>query len=278
MTDPGSRLPTRESHVDPVIDADARHFWRMLPERDPGQYPAQEGPLQPVRVLSAETRGDLARDRGWREMFGPAGVGDHIGMPLVTGGTCWARLNIARDSSGGFFSDDDAEFVAGVAPMLAARIRDGLRTPAPRDDPAPEPGTIILDEKLSPVSATQAAWEWLGRLGLRRPNDAEPPPHFVYAAAAQVAIAQARETESSSSARVRLQAADGRWVVGRVAPLTHGIVGYAVTLEAARSEDLAPLLMRAWSLTVREREEPPRERQVCMYVDAGPLFCVTWNA
>jgi DNA-binding CsgD family transcriptional regulator len=56
---------------------------------------------------------------------------------------------------------------------------------------------------------------------------------------------------------VRLQAADGRWAVVRAAPLTHGPQagkGYAITLEPARSDDLAPLLMRAWALTPRERE------------------------
>jgi len=52
--------------------------------------------------------------------------------------------------------------------------------------------------------------------------------------------------------------------MARVAPLTHGPAplvsgrqagaGYAITLEPARCEDLAPLLMRAWVLTPRERE------------------------
>jgi DNA-binding CsgD family transcriptional regulator len=54
-----------------------------------------------------------------------------------------------------------------------------------------------------------------------------------------------------------VRAADGRWVVVGVAPLTTGsqaAAGYAVTLEAASAEDLAPLLVRAWGLTRRERE------------------------
>lgn len=42
--------------------------------------------------------------------------------------------------------------------------------------------------------------------------------------------------------------------VVQVAPLIGGTGGYVITVEAARSEDLAPLLMRAWSLTARERE------------------------
>ena len=58
-------------------------------------------------------------------------------------------------------------------------------------------------------------------------------------------------------ARVRVPAADGTWAVIRAAALTTGSqvqAGCAVTLEAAPADDLAPLLMRAWRLTRRERE------------------------
>jgi DNA-binding CsgD family transcriptional regulator len=49
----------------------------------------------------------------------------------------------------------------------------------------------------------------------------------------------------------------GTWVVIRAAALTTGsgaAAGHAVTLGAAAADDLAPLLMRAWGLTPRERE------------------------
>jgi DNA-binding CsgD family transcriptional regulator len=170
-----------------------------------------------------------------------------------------AQLHLHRDSFGAFFSAGDAELIAGVAPMLAARIRDGLRGRAPyqdiapRDDPSPEPGTIIVDEELSVVAATGEAWDWIDRLGLAKPNDAEPLPGFIYAAATLAVMSRVREAEPRPI-RVRLQAADRRWAVVRVAPLIAADGGYVITLEAARSEDLAPLLMRAWSLTPRERE------------------------
>ena len=73
-------------------------------------------------------------------------------------------------------------------------------------------------------------------------------------ASARVALSRARGTEPPPCARARLQAADGRWTVVWVAPLVGAAGGYVITLEAARSQDLAPLLMRAWSLTARERE------------------------
>lgn len=257
LVDPGSWLPTRDLGENVIVDQAIRRFSQRHPQA--WAVPRHRATPRPVTVTSAVTDGELARDLMWREMFGPAGVGDHMSAALIAGGTCWAQLHIHRDSSGEFFSADDAEFVAGVAPMLAARLRVGLRPrpwdrhAAARDDPG-EPGTVIVDEELSVVAATRAAWDWIGRLGLLRPNDTEPLPGFIYAAAARVALSRSHGAEPPPCARVRLQAADGRWMVVRVAPLIGTAGGYVITLEAARSEDVAPPLMRAWSLTARERE------------------------
>jgi hypothetical protein len=102
------------------------------------------------------------------------------------------------------------------------------------------------------VAATEQAWRWIDRLGVPGPNPAEPLPPYVYVLATHVAASPERR-----SARVRVRAADGTWAVIRAAALTTGPqvpAGYAVTLEAAPADDLAPLLMRAWRLTRRERE------------------------
>ena len=105
------------------------------------------------------------------------------------------------------------------------------------------------------VAATELAWRWIDRLGMPGPNRAEPLPPPVYVLATHVAASPERRP-----ARARVRAggrADGTWVVVRAAPLTTGsqaAAGYAVTLEAASADDLAPLLMRAWRLTRRERE------------------------
>jgi DNA-binding CsgD family transcriptional regulator len=256
LADPGARLPTRDLGDNMIGGQSIRRFSRRHPEASAIPW---ERSARPVAVTSAVTGGDLARDPAWRQTFGPAGIGDYLSVPLMADGTCWAQLHLHRDSSAGFFSSDDAGFVAEMAPILATRLRDGLRTRVDdgdavvRDDPA-EPGTIIVDEELSVAAATPAAQDWIDRLGLMKPNDAEPLPGFIYSVAARVALARARGTEPPPCARARLQAADGRWTVVRVAPLVGAAGGYVITLEAARSEDLAPLLMRAWSLTARERE------------------------
>jgi DNA-binding CsgD family transcriptional regulator len=176
-------------------------------------------------------------------------------VQLTVGGTCWALLHLHRDISSEHYGEDDIEFAAAAAPLLAPRIRADLRAPVPSGtDPAPEPGTIVLDEDLSLVATTAQAWRWIERLGAQAPNPGEPLPSVVYVVATQVANSPERPRRA---ARVRLRAADGSWMVIRVAPLatvSQVAAGYAVTLEAASAEELAPLLMRAWGLTSRERE------------------------
>lgn len=255
MIDPGARLPTRYVGVDSPPDQDQRQLARLLPpDWDGDPHRGGSGAPAAVTVLSSETGGDLRRDLLWREILGPAGSGDSAGVVLMANGSAWARLQVGRDSSGGWFSDDDAEFLSGVAPLLGTRLRDGLRAPSADNDPCPDPGTIVVDGELSLVAATDQAWRWIDRLGMPRANETEPLPGFIYAIATRVA---ASKQQPQRPARVRLRTVDGRWAVARVAALTHGPAagsGYAITLEAARSEDLAPLLMRAWALTPRERE------------------------
>lgn len=261
LADPAAQLLTRELGEDMVVDKAIRSFLRALPDawdqaQEPARRPRRDSSHRPapVKVLSEETGGDLSRDWSWRQMFGPAGVGDKMRAQLVADGTCWAALHLHRDSSSRYYSEEEAEFVAGVAPLLAARLRAGLRALGPPNDPAREPGTIIMDEDLSLVAATEQACQWIDLLGLPPANDAEPLPGVIYLVAARVASSPQRP---APPAWVRLQAADGRWLVVRAAALTGGsqaALGYAITLQPAHSEDLAPLLMRAWALTSRERE------------------------
>ena len=260
LTDPGARLPVHVSGENRVVDQALRRFFRMLPQAwnepgGPGSQPVRPGLATsgPVTTLAAVTGGDLRRDLSWREVWGPAGVGDKMRVQLNAGGACWALVHLHRDRARRHYSEEDVRFVADVAPLLAPRVRADLRAPGPRGvGPAPEPGTVILDQDQSMVAATEQAWRWIDRLGVPGPNPAEPLPPYVYVLAAHVAASPQRRP-----ARVRVRAADGIWVVIRAAALTTGsdvAAGYAVTLDAAPADDLAPLLMRAWGLTPRERE------------------------
>jgi DNA-binding CsgD family transcriptional regulator len=272
LLDPGTRLPTRYVGVESPADEDYRRFCRLLIDpgawgdlgawaggRNPGTSPARSPRIPAVAAISTATGGDLSRDLLWREMLGPAGASDVLNVMLPAGGMYWGQLHLGRDRPGRWFREDEERLLTGLAPLIAARLRDGLRAPRPAEEAEPdsdEPGTIFLAADLSLVGATDEAWRWIGRLGMPRLNDAEPLPGFVYAVAARVAASASRPPKP---VRVRLQDAFGRWAVVRAARLAYGTSpgaqgGYAVTLEQARSEDLAPLLMRAWALSPRERD------------------------
>ena len=271
LLDPGTRLPTRYVGVESPPDQDYRQFFRLLIDpgawgdlsawagrRNPGTSQERSSRTPPVAAISTATGGDLSRDPLWRGMLAPAGASDVLNVMLTVGGMCWGQLHLGRDKPARWFSEDDERLLAGLAPLIAARLRDGLRTARPHEEEGPdsEPGTIFLDRDISLIGATDEAWRWIDRLGMPRLNDAEPLPGFVYAVAARVA---ACADQPPKPVRVRLQDTSGRWAVVRAAPLTYGTSpvaqgGCAVTLERARSEDLAPLLMRAWALSPRERE------------------------
>jgi hypothetical protein len=124
LADPGARLPTRDLGENMIAGQSIRSFSRRHPEAWAVPWQRSAGP---VAVTSAVTGGELAKDPAWRETFGPAGVGDYLSAQLMADGTCWAQLHLHRDSSAAFFSEDDARLVAEMAPVLAARLRDGLR-------------------------------------------------------------------------------------------------------------------------------------------------------
>jgi DNA-binding CsgD family transcriptional regulator len=252
LLDPVTRLPTRYTATNPVIGHNQRRFFPLdLQSRAACAAPGRTRPAE-VSVLSATTGGDLERDPLWRELLGPGGLGDQLGAPLAAGGVWWAYLSLYRDEGRGWFDPGDAAFVASVAPMLAARLRAGLRQTTPASTDPGEPGTIIVDRDLKLVTATSHAWRWIARLGLEKPSDAEPLPGFIYAMLARLAHA----AQPEQTAQVRLQAADGTWALVRAAPLTGPQVdgGYAVTVHTAPAADLTGVLMPAWNLSPRERD------------------------
>jgi DNA-binding CsgD family transcriptional regulator len=259
LLDPATGLPTRYTATNPVIALNQRRFFPLDLQSRPSPPPGRTRPAQ-VNVLSAATSGALDRDPVWREMLGPGGLGDQLGAPLVADGVCWAYLSLYRDEGRAWFDSGDAAFVASLTPLLAARLRAGLRQSNPSSADPGESGTIIVDRDLKLVTATNHAWRWIDRLGLEKPSEAEPLPGFIYAMLARLDHA----AQPDQTAQVRLQAGDGTWVLVRAAPLVGPQVdgGYAITVQTAPPADLTGVLMPAWNLT-------PRERDVAALIIAG---------
>jgi DNA-binding CsgD family transcriptional regulator len=110
---------------------------------------------------------------------------------------------------------------------------------------------VVLDDELNIVATTP---DPLGVL--RAPGD-EPLPPQLCALGALVESSRRDDPTSERQVRLRLRGSDGRWLVAQAAPfLARAEVSGSVvlTVEPARSETLAPLLMYAHGLSARERD------------------------
>jgi hypothetical protein len=157
LLDPATGLPTRYTATNPVIALNQRQFFPLDLQSRPVSPPPGRTRAAQVKVLSVATSGALDLDPVWREMLGPGGLGDQLGAPLVADGVYWAYLSLYRDEGRAWFDRDDAAFVASVAPLLAARLRAGLRQATPVSADHGEPGTVVVDRDLKLVAATSDA-------------------------------------------------------------------------------------------------------------------------
>jgi DNA-binding CsgD family transcriptional regulator len=111
-----------------------------------------------------------------------------------------------------------------------------------------DPGLLLLDDEDGIEMANDAAGVWLDELR----DDGQRLPLVVTAVAQRAREIASGDSEVAAAARVR--AASGRWVLVRGSVLCNGSRDRtAVTLEAARTHELAPLVVAAYGLTPRER-------------------------
>ena len=203
-------------------------------------------------TLSAATGGDLARSTRWSECLQPYGVGDELMTVCRDQHGCWGSVELMRDSDDSPFSDDDAEFLRELSPMLAALIRNSLRdgglAPQPNGRRLP-PATLILDAELRPTSWTPAFRVWLGEL----PTGAEVLPPAVYELGTRVLTPA--EAANGLPASVRVRTRTGRWAVIEGAPLEGADRGHAaITIRSATADEVFDLLAKTYDLTRRERQ------------------------
>jgi DNA-binding CsgD family transcriptional regulator len=236
-------------------------FWPSLPRlvalehgADLASKPRLLHGRSPSAALSAVTGGDLPRSRRWRECLRPYGIGDELMTACRDRHGCWGSVELMRARDDRPFDDDDAQLLAELAPTLGTLLRRSLLESwrADRADVgASEPGTLILDAELHPISWTAPFREWLAELPSSGPDPQALPP-AVYEIAARALSAQ----RTGLPDRVRLRAPNGRWSVIEGAPLegTWPPAGVAITVRAAAVEEIFDLLCRAHDLTTRERE------------------------
>jgi DNA-binding CsgD family transcriptional regulator len=184
----------------------------------------------------------------WR----PLGLDQECRVMFLTEGACWGGAGMVR--AGRDFTDRESEFLAAVAPAIAAATRV-VRSEALRGWSAGRrPAVVVLGQHGELRAVTPAAREWQDRL------DHIAPGRFLLMM--QVMAAGARSAPTGEF-RTRLRAAGGEWAVLQASPLIgEDDAEIAVAIEPAAGDQLIGLLLAAYGMSTRER-------QICREVIAG---------
>jgi DNA-binding CsgD family transcriptional regulator len=213
----------------------------------------------PVASLNEATAGDVSRSPRWREVFQALGLDDDLRAALVSEGACWGYLALHRAGSRGAFAVEDLRFISRVVAHLAEGLRVSLILDATEEagETIDGPGIVLLDEAFAIAESTPAADRWLSELSAQERPDIGTLPASVYAVAARLrALEQSASPDPNLVPRSRVRTRSGRWLIVHATRLAaaNSVGRIAVIIEPAHPAEVAPLIARAYDLSVRERE------------------------
>ncbi|GLY97295.1 helix-turn-helix transcriptional regulator [Actinoplanes sp. NBRC 103695] len=262
-TDPATLLAAGAARVENVERGVCATYWeREYLVEDALLFRDVARSSQGVATLFDVTGDRPADSARYREYLAPQGYGDELRAAFRLGNTTWGVLDLYRDRVRTPFSKREREQIQQIAPMVARALRAFA---AARREPAAigGAGTALFDDRGALMSFDAQAgrlFEEIGGGGWQAFPAAMTPVRAVTARA--TAVLRGRDR---GPAATRLRSAAGRWISLRASHL-HGPDGSpgptAVTVEPARSEQIAPIMAAAYALT-------PREQQVTRAVARG---------
>lgn len=209
-----------------------------------------------VGSLSQASDGQLERSPRYREIFGPAGIGEDLRAALVIDGAAWGYLALHRDPVRPF-DEADATYLGGLAGHLAAGLRTALllgTLEIEADDDGP--GIILLHDDLTVSAVSPVAERRLADIVSKEAPRTGLLPDPVAAVAADLLRLERDDDQATHMPRARVPCRSGRWLVVHATRLAGrpGRGQIAVVLEPARPHELMPLLLQAYGLTRRESQ------------------------
>jgi DNA-binding NarL/FixJ family response regulator len=268
--DPATMLATAPSRIEGLPAESCEPFWRVeFHEHDLGLY-ADLARGDGVYSLRRALGDRPAKSARYREVMQPQGYDDELRAVFRAGDRSWGFVGIYRDSARHPFTDDEVEAVRLISAPIAVALRSHIRNLAPALGQPSAPGMLVIDHDDRIVSSNEEGLAWLAELwpsaatgdglhDLRMHNLRDDllevaTPLFALVARAR-AVAMARERVP---ARLRLRDRRGRWLVLHASVLQSGAKAdsstVALVIEPAKSAEIAPILIDAYSLTTRERE------------------------
>ena len=273
--DPVTMLAAAPSRVENLDPDHCALYWHLeFHEQDVGNFiDLARGDGAEALRLSLDDR--PARSIRYREFMVPSGFEDELRATFRTGDSAWGVVDLYRESATQPFTADDVALLKSVSEIIGTALRDHVRTVTPWLGRPSSPGLVVIDAEGRAVSSNLEAQAWLrdlwpcsatdceaeptslDLLELRDCSMAVPTPLYALAARAR-AVAEGRERVP---ARLRLRDQRGRWLVLHASALApsspaapSGAGTVAIVIEAAKSAEVAPIIIEAYSLTPRERD------------------------
>lgn len=269
--DPVTMIATAPSRVEGLDPGLCDTFWHLeFHEQDTGLFAdLARGEGAAALRLSLDDR--PSRSIRYRDFMKPQGYDDELRAVFKTGDSTWGVVGLYRDGANPRFDEGDIAVMKGISRAVAGALRAHVREISPWLGQPSAPGLVVIDRDGRVISANTEALGWLRELwpmaptpsadlasleifGLRDCDLQVPTALFSLVAQAR-AVADGRERTPS---RLRLRDRRGRWLVLHASSLTGpgSPDGWsvAVVIEAAKSAEIAPIIIEAYSLTPRERE------------------------
>jgi DNA-binding CsgD family transcriptional regulator len=255
-TDPDTVLGTCPIRIENVEPGHCDSYWdRECQVEDTLLFRDLARAEKPAATLYEATADHPARSTRYREFLAPQGYGDELRAAFRVGTGTWGVVDMFRDSDRPPFSAQDVAIVASIGPAIATALRSfSTRTPQAVCD-LDGPGTALFDASGRLLSMDAQADLWFTEV-------AGPAwrslPHMMTSVFAVVARASAvAEGRDPGPAAARLRSQSGRWVsihASRMSSLDGSMGPIALTVEPAKSAQIAPIIVEAYCLTQREQE------------------------
>jgi len=256
-TDPATILATSPVRVENIESGHCESYWeREFRVEDAMLFRDLARTQTGVATLYATTDERPARSARYREFLRPQGYGDECRAALRIGESTWGVISLFREGSRAQFSALDVRIVHAVAPALAGALRGLVSQARAATGVAGEgQGTALFDATGALLSLDDAAERLL--VELAGPHWAAKPLAMTAVLAVLARAVAIEEGRDRGPASARLRAASGRWLVVRASCLRgrdRAPGPNALTIEPAKSTQLAPIIVEAYRLTVREQE------------------------
>jgi DNA-binding CsgD family transcriptional regulator len=245
-TDPATLLPSG-GVVEGFSADDCVPFWdNELADPDFNKFTDLARSTEPVATLLDAVDGDLTRSPRYTKLYAGLQAADELRIAFVAGTSCLAIGVFLRSSEDGPFTPDELSDVRRLVPIATTALRRALGCVL-QQATKQAPVVIMLDGDGNVTGMTDGGAQVLEDLRMNGVDGDFP-------GLVQVAATKARWSRVSTSLTTRLRGRSGRWLRLNVSPMEGEVGAVALTVETARPDDLARILLDSYGLTDRETE------------------------